>query len=219
MDIKKTIDELGPFTVIDTLSKIGTNLSPIAIEMARFLPISPMNHKNQLGRIKSAFIKEILYRNQVTKKEKIIVVGPELILIEALVSILPEVIIYLIVDDQHLNSDQLERIRVNIPLRAKVYVFTIPTVPMEISPSESLLFVPGLHGGANYALVRESSRAIINFFENVYYGEKVLICPFSFPVQSRPEGWVTINIEPAFTDVFGVEYYGYGKSNHERAFK
>ena len=200
MNLVELISELGSLTVLDEL-RMFKNLSLIKSEIARALPVLPPIGSGQSIRTNIAkLLNEI---PGLRKKKRIVLAGPELMILELLKEndLNLEVLIAV---DSYLTPDKVDRISDNIPSGLLTKVVQIPEVPFGIKPANAIIIAVGFNAGLDYALITRSTHNILNFYKAFYFGEIVLIDPLGYVTLNRPSDWVVINKSQIFTQHISV---------------
>ena len=205
--IPTVINEIGGFTTISILSSRyrgeASSLSPVEDSLARYLPINPSLLDAHDCDYSTIVVEKINSIEGIRNKKQLIIAGAELMLLEAIACLKLDSKVYQVVDDR-LPQSSLKRMRANIPTGLAGKVCSIPAIPAGLTPTNTLLLVSGFWGGGNLVLLPESVRAVLLFLQNIYFGEILLVVPFSEAIRARPEGWVTVNFSNFFTGVAGI---------------
>jgi hypothetical protein len=194
MTLNKLIGELGPLTVLEKLSTVKKSLTLMQQDISCALPILPPTDGTLRANLTSALV-EI---PQLYEKKRIIVVGPELLILEVICEMGFDIEVLVAVNTS-IPNETVARISANVPAGLAARVVQIPGIPFSIRPAEAVMIAAGFDAGAGNALVPESTRSILNFYISLYFGEVIMLDPFGFPVFSRPDGWVTLNKSQYFT--------------------
>lgn len=191
MELLELMRELGPLTVLAQLSTVGRDLGPLQQEVARVLPIVPPMGGEAAHILRANLAKTLAQIPELDRKHRIVVAGPELLLLEVLGDMRCDQAVIVAVDN-YLSPEMVARISANIPSGLAAQVLQVPEVPPSLRPSETVMVAIGFDGGCGHTLIVESARAILNFYQSFYFGEVVLLNPLDFAVFGRAEGWVTV---------------------------
>lgn len=221
MDLAPMVTELGGLTTLVTLGHYrgdASGLSPIEDSLAKYLPVNPSRLNDLDNGYRVNVAESLNFVQGIQEKKKIIIAGAELLFMEAISELRLSSKVYQIVDDR-LSLSSIARMRENIPEGVDGMIYPIPTVPFGLSPTGSVLLASGFWGGGSMVLIHESVRAVLLFLKNIYFGEKMLVAPYSKIVHSRPEGWVTVNYNDFFTGCTGGPMFSVQKYSEQPHFK
>jgi len=194
MLLNELIEELGPLTVLEKLSTVKKSLALMQQEISCTLPLLPPTD----GTLRANLTNALAEIPQLHEKKRIIIVGPELLILEVMREMEFDIEILVAVDSS-LPHETVARISANVPAGLSACVVQVPGVPFSIRPAEAVMIAAGFDGGIGNALVPQSTRNILNFYSSLYFGEVIMLNPLCFPVFRRPEGWVTLNKSQYFT--------------------
>ncbi len=185
---------------MDHILRSKVNIDPFRHVIYRFLPVTFIGVETDINFKANIYQLLVRLKTKIDSKKRLILVGFELLFLEQLVK-LQSYIEILIVVDETLSSETVERINYNIPYGVNAGIMQIPVLPGPLGPTESMMIAIGFDGGSNYALIPESTRSILNFYlPNYYFGEVILLDPADITCLDRPEkGWVTVNKSIMFT--------------------
>jgi hypothetical protein len=200
MRLTKFAEELGHLTVLCQLSTVKTDLNPIQQELADTFPLPPQAFGASDRGLRSNLVSGFGAIPYLHQKRRIIVVGPELLILEVIREIGFDHEI-LVAVDSFLPHETVKRISVNIPTELTARVVQVPEIPAGIRPMDTVMVAVGFDGGGGLVLVPQSTRNILQFYNPFYFGEVIRLDPLGFPVLSRAQGlgWVTLKRDEFFT--------------------
>jgi len=192
---EEAIQSTGYLTVMELLSNSSIETSRIQDEIVSLLPIHPSSAiVSDLRQNLEANIDSI--PNLCRKRQ--ILMPTDLMLLEVLYTTLPSIEVQILVD-RFLKPEVVDRVSANIPANQKARVCQVPNIPSDISPIEAVIIAVGFDGGSGYTLIPESTRSILQYYKEFYFGEVILLDPLGFSIRTRPRGWVTVNKLQLFT--------------------
>ena len=187
-NLNSIISEIG---VIETALNIGKYIDDpqIVSESIRFMPFPDANFDERIYR-SAECIKGL-------KKEKILLLTPEIALIELLKDSdsISEILICI---SSETNDETKERISNNIPIgRTKVTLIDENTFPKDFSPINAAIVAIG-YADRDKAIILRENYKMLNVY-NKFYGMKLLISLQNDVSNERPMGWIAINTSEFFT--------------------
>ena len=192
LNLSKSIEELGPVTILAELGQLGCDLAPVRQDILRSLPVLPPAGSESDHILRLNLVSTLEGIPKLHQKPRLIVVGPELLLLEVLYKLGFDSQVLVVVSND-LDQSTLHRLSSNIPQGLSAEIIALPRVPSGIRPADSVMLAIGFDGGCGNVLVVDSTRAILNFYRGTYFGEVICLDPLGFPVLNRPQGWVTVN--------------------------
>lgn len=200
MNLLKTSEELGPLTVLAMLSELEGSLEWVHPEILNAMPIIPSQTEDVRSLLMENMSRALDQVPHIEEKQKLIIIGPELLLLEVLQQKNCQQNIMLAVGNS-LSEDAIARIIMNVPLGLHVDVFQVPRVPEHFQPRNTLMLIPGFWGGGSSVLIPQQTHQIIRFYQSYgYAGEVILLQALKQAVHHRAmEGWQTINTIDLFT--------------------
>lgn len=188
-NLNPIISEIG---VIETALNIGKYIDDpnIVIESGRFMPFPDADFYKRTVDI-SEQIKAL-------KKEKILILTPDIALIELIKNseYISEILVCI---SSELSYEAKERISNNLPIGIKVTLIDENTFPKDFTPSNAAIVAVGYADREKAIILRENYK-MLNVY-NKFYGMKVLISPQNGMSNERPMGWIAINTSEFFTHI------------------
>lgn len=182
------ISEIG---AIETALNIGKYIDDpqIVSESIRFMPFPDVNFDERTLHIAECI--------ESLKKEKILLLTPEIALIELLKNSdsISEILICI---SSEINDETKERISNNMPSgKTKVTLINENAFPKDFSPTNAAIVAIG-YADRDKAIILRENYKMLNVY-NKFYGMKLLISLQNDVSNDRPIGWIPINTSEFFT--------------------
>ncbi len=187
------IAELGPLTVIATISDAQTKSGRATAGVGDALPVAPATGSDCGERIRQILRTAVTQLPDYQTKTCIVFPGPELVFLEALADLsFPGHV--LMVLDGALDGATVERIRRNVPQRLDVSVHQLPYVPDSLSVTGTVFAVPGFECGSGYVLVTKTAVRTLGLCRSFYFGDIAFVDGVGERVYGRPatENWALV---------------------------
>ncbi len=188
-NLNSIISEIG---VVETALNISKyiNDSQIVYESSRFIPFPDAEFHERIYRI-AKHIKSL-------KKEKILLLTPDIALIELLKDseFISEILVCI---SSELNEETKERISNNLPTGIKVTLIDENTFPKNFNTLNAAIVAVGYSGKDKAIILRENYKMMSAY--NGFYGMKVLVSCQDDVCNERPIGWIAINTSEFFTHI------------------
>lgn len=187
-NLNSIISEIGLIETALNISKYIDD-SQIVSESIKFMPFPDANFRERTIQIAEQ-IKSL-------NKEKILILTPEIALIELLKDSanISEILICI---SSEMNDEAKERISNNIPIgKAKVTLIDENTFPKDFSPANAAIVAVG-YADRDKAIILRENYKMLNVY-NKFYGMKLLISSQNDVSNERPMGWIAINASEFFT--------------------
>lgn len=198
MKLHNLMKELGSVTVLEHLHRSPIDITPMQQEAGCLMPMSIVAGKEAIN-FRGVLGKQLNIIANKERRKQIVLVGPELIVLETLASldVSKEVLVAI---ESDLNPEIVERIRKNTPKGINAKIIQIPKLPEPSDLINATMVIIGFDGGGNFVLLPISSKSILSFYlPNYFFGEVILLDLLGYPCFDRPYGWVTINKSKYFT--------------------
>lgn len=202
MKLQPLIHELGPLTVMAELMRTDGERWTREPEARRLLPALPAHLADE--ELTVGLRAALTAIPHLDRKQRIVVVGPELLLVEALGDLGFSSTVQVALDAQ-LADDVCGRIAGNVPPGLTAEFFRVPSRPAVLGPVDAVVITAGFRAGYRHVLIPDSSREIVNFYKAGYLGEIILLDPVGFSVFDRPDGWSVVDAPQTFTRVITPE--------------
>lgn len=202
MKLQPLIHELGPLTVMAELMRTDGERWIREPEVRRLLPMLPAHLADE--DLTTGLQATLAAIPHLDRKQRIVVVGPELLLVEALGALGFSSVVQVALDAQ-LADDVCGRIAGNVPRGMDAEFFRIPARPAVLGPVDAVVITVGFRAGYRHVLIPDTSREIVNFYKAGYLGEIILLDPVGVSVFDRPDGWSVVDGPQTFTRVITSE--------------
>lgn len=199
MKLTEVIQEVGPLSVLASLSALSADLSVLECELEQTLPVLLAQDQNTDSSIRRAIREALSAPTDLTRKHQLVLLGPELIVLEEMANVgyAGKVIIAV---DSTLPAAGVQRIAHNTPPGLDCEVAQAPAFPVRIEPKTTSLLAVGLDAGCNYVRVIKETLELLAFFHLRFHGEVILLDPLGFGAGLRaPMGWTTVIRHQFFT--------------------
>lgn len=191
MNLIDTMDEIGIFETTTQLNKYIDN-GELMYDISKFVPVS-------FDTTSLRSVNEVVIKILNLQKRNIMFLSNEIAILEEILKYKEYFDNIIVVLSSNLNREQREIIVKNSPNRNIIKYINELEYPTLIKPKNSVIISFGYRSGDKCLLTKNSYRSL-EIYKN-FLGDKIFVSCFKESVNTRPKGWISVNMEKYFTRV------------------